>query len=130
MNLLTRVMQSWADAFDEEKLLGFVGERQPTARMSLIAATAARIAYPGMRLEVDGDTLRWHYTAIDVYTGQPAEFAGRPWPLWHIPDDTLEREVITTAFLGVRTILEHEARELFRIDKTHPFAPHSRPFNT
>lgn len=98
-------------------------------RRRIIAETAAKIAYEDWTLEVDGDWLCWHYPAEDVYTHELRMWEARPWSLRHLDDETLEREIITTAFLGVRTILEHEARELFRYGKTHPFAPHTRPLN-
>jgi hypothetical protein len=100
-----------------------------SSRAARIGAIAAQIKYEDFVLEVDGDWLCWHYPARDVYSGEMKMWEARPWSCRHLSDETLEREIVTTAFLGIRTILEHEARELFRYGGRHPFAPHSRPFN-
>lgn len=100
----------------------------PAEREAFIRAVAAEIVYSDMVLQVEGQTLRWRYWDLDPVHGGLVMLEGRPWPLHHVPDENLERETVTTAFLAVRTIHEHEAREHFQYGGGHPFNPHTRPF--
>lgn len=77
-----------------------------------------RIQYPGFQFEYFSEAnipfLRVKCEqATDNTSGEPTSWNGRKWRLSrHMTD----MEVVNTAFLAVMTALEHEARELFKVD--------------
>lgn len=88
---------------------------------------AERIAYPGLAIEIehekgsrDGRLFhRGHYLRVTCpegtcnLTGERLRWKGRKWRLSrHMTD----MEVVGTAFLAILQALQHEARELFKVD--------------
>lgn len=98
-------------------------------RADTILRTAGRIRFRDwtLHVSVDAETITWIYPCIDPDTGQALLLKGRPWALWHIPDERLEREVVTSALAAALLVSEHEVREEFRLGDERPFNPHARP---
>lgn len=90
---------------------------------------AERITYPGLTIVVQHEKIRppgaredahcGHYLRVfceegtDNATGRPMSWKGRK---WRLSCRMTDMEFVNTAFLAVLTALEHEARELFRVD--------------
>lgn len=98
-------------------------------------ALAQRITYPGLTIEVVWETAHMtpsimgemagqevhcgHYLRVSApdglctSTGEPLPWKGRKWRLSRHMTDW---EFVSTALKAILTSLEHEARELFRVD--------------
>lgn len=97
-----------------------------------------RVNFPGLTFEhhfegtVSGvlRDVRWYLRvhapegsswALDSHSGASLPWNGRKWRLSpHMTDG----EIVQTAFLALRTALEHEAREKFTFDGVTVFDPH------
>lgn len=86
--------------------------------MTRLASLVNRISYPGFAFEIVTEAGRPFLRVVcangtDNVTGEPYAWKGRKWRLsYHMTD----MEVVNTAFKAVLTALEHEARELFKVD--------------
>ena len=65
--------------------------------------------------------LRLRFWRADAETGVEGWGYGALYPLWECET---ARDVVQTAFKAVRDVLEHEAREDFRVDGVAVLAPH------
>lgn len=66
------------------------------------------------------------YTAPCTKTNKPTDYKGRKWYLSsHMTDD----EIVKTAYAAVKTAVEHEVMEGFRIGGSPLFNPHT-PYTT
>lgn len=78
----------------------------------------SRITYPNIKFEITTEKgrcflrIKCDNTTCNI-TGIPTAWNSRKWRLSpHMTD----MEIVNTAFLAIITALEHEARELFRVD--------------
>jgi len=93
-----------------------------------ISDVVASCAYPGIRISLGGTGwnsshpwLQIEAEVVDRATGETRTMHGRKWLL---SVHMTKSEVVQTAFLAVKTWLEHEAREAFTFEGCAVFSPH------
>lgn len=88
------------------------------------ASLIDRCTYPGFEFDLDLNQMRVRVHCPDGicnHTGAKISWGGRYWYLEPHMDDT---QIVQTLFLAIRTVLEHEARELFRFEGQDIFNSH------
>lgn len=90
-----------------------------------IAAILAKCQFPGLAFHLGRDGprpyLQVQCEVRDRLTGQPKAWSGRK---WNLSQHMTKSEIVQTAFLAVKTFVEHETRESFTYDGFSIFDPH------
>lgn len=99
---------------------------QQRANLVRLMTVASRIKFNGVDFVLEhadhGLCLRISCpNGVDVKTGQPMPWLGRPWP---ISLDTTNGDLVQTAFKALMTAAEHEIREGFTFQGEAVCDPH------
>lgn len=85
-----------------------------------------KISYPGFEFHLRYDGIRPYLQVhcpqgVDARTGAEDPWNGRK---WRLSDHMVPSEIVQTAFLALKTALEHEMREQFLYKGQRVFSPH------
>jgi hypothetical protein len=88
--------------------------------------TLNRITHPSFRYDLSEEDGRWYLRVVCpkgrcTRTGAPEPWAGRK---WRLSPHMTEGEIAQTALAATLAAVEHEHRELFKVDGVSVFDPH------
>jgi hypothetical protein len=98
----------------------------PVDFASRLSQTLARITHPEFAYNAAMEGPNWFLrvsapTATCNVTGDPAPWAGRK---WRLSEHMTAGEIAQTALMATLAAIEHEAREVFKVDGVSVFDPH------